>query len=190
MPQWGLVVPCVFRVWHKDLVAFHTFCKHLFTCHCSWRLFGPTTFSCHLGVKSGFHNTITFQLHACMVASLTLKVEGWGLLDIQHVWMEDGDIRHSSWWNTKPLLDECFCEHVQRVEMRLVKTVDGQVVPERWKCISFSLRIMKISGHTNGSVDQLIGRQVPILSNNAPILYPSIHIIKSLSIVVVDDTFI
>ena len=73
--------------------------------------------------------------------------------------------------------------------MRLVKTVDGQVVPERWKCISFSLRIMKISGHTNGSVDQLIGRQVPILSNKAPILYPSIHIIKSLSIVVVDDTF-
>ena len=54
----------------------------------------------------------------------------------------------------------------------------------------FSLRIMKISGHTNGSVDQLIGRQVPILSNNAPILYPSIHITKSLSIVVVDDTFI
>ena len=57
-----------------------------------------------------------------MVSSMTLKIEGWGLLYIQHVWMEDGNIGHPSWWNVKPFFDESFCKHVQRVKMRFVKT--------------------------------------------------------------------
>ena len=55
-----------------------------------------------------------------MITSVALNVHGGGLLDVEHIWVEEADIAHTFAGNVEPFVYISLDKHVQRLKIDFV----------------------------------------------------------------------
>ena len=79
-----------------------------------------------------------------MITSVALNVHGGGLLDVEHIWVEEADIAHTFAGNVEPFVCISLDKHVQRlkIDFEFFHTIDRDLhlpgLMVRHKMVAFS----------------------------------------------------
>ena len=66
------------------------------------------------------HNYVSLHFNACVITSVALHVHGGGLLDVEHVWVEEADVAYTFAGNVEPFVYISLDKHVQRLKIDFV----------------------------------------------------------------------